>query len=192
MDVSIGDKQFSAHALRAAVLGEVHARPFTPLESPRRILHFAFDTAGERAKGDRAAFTNFCRARGLEPLKDGAKQHRVLLGGATLRWEQHSEFTTYTWELPSDGKTPFYPAAATLAEPMAALPQQLDEKIARLKADLANPIAIGFGISTAAHVRALRGKADGIVVGSALVKTIAENANDPAEAAGSKTRELLA
>ena len=123
MDVSIGDKQFSAHALRAAVLGEVHARPFTPLESPRRILHFAFDTAGERAKGDRAAFTNFCRARGLEPLKDGAKQHRVLLGRATLRWEQHSEFTTYTWELPSDGKTPFYPAAATLAEPMAALPQ---------------------------------------------------------------------
>ena len=123
MDVSIGDKQFSAHALRAAVLGEVHARPFTPLESPRRILHFAFDTAGERAKGDRAAFTNFCRARGLEPLKDGAKQHRALLGGATLRWEQHSEFTTYTWELPSDGKTPFYPAAATLAEPMAALPQ---------------------------------------------------------------------
>jgi uncharacterized membrane-anchored protein len=123
MDVSIGDKQFNAHALRAAVLGEVHARPFTPLESPRRILHFAFDTAGERAKSDRAAFTNFCRARGFEPLKDGAKQHRVLLGGATLRWEQHSEFTTYTWELPSDGKTPFFPAAASLAEPMAALPQ---------------------------------------------------------------------
>jgi uncharacterized membrane-anchored protein len=124
MDVTLGDStMLTAHGLRTAVLGEVHARPFTALESPRRILHFAFDTAGERAKADRAAFTNFCRARGLEPLKDGAKQHRVLLDGATLRWEQHSEFTTYTWELPSDGKTPFYPAAASLAAPMAALPQ---------------------------------------------------------------------
>ena len=86
----------------------------------------------------------------------------------------------------------YYVSREGVTGAMAALPQQLDEKIARLKADLANPVAIGFGISTAAHVRALRGKADGIVVGSALVKTIAENANDPAEAAGAKTRELLA
>ena len=124
MDVSISDgAQLTAHALRAAVLGEVHARPFTPIETPRRILHFAFDTTGERAKADRAAFSAFCVGRGLEPLKDGAKQHRVALGGATLRWEQHSEFTTYTWELPADGGTPFHPAAATLATPMAGLPQ---------------------------------------------------------------------
>jgi len=124
MDVSIGDgSRLKAHALRTAVLGELHARPFTAMETPRRLLHFAFDTAGERAKADRAAFTAFCRTRGLEPLKDGAKQHRVALGGATLRWEQHSEFTTYTWELPAEGNTPFYPAAAALAAPMAALPQ---------------------------------------------------------------------
>ena len=77
--------------------------------------------SGPRA--DRAAFSAFCVGRGLEPLKDGAKQHRVALGGATLRWEQHSEFTTYTWELPADGGTPFHPAAATLAAPMAGLPQ---------------------------------------------------------------------
>jgi uncharacterized membrane-anchored protein len=120
MDVTLGDgAKLSAHGLRAAVLGEVHARPFTPMETPRRVLHFAFDTAGERAKADRAAFTNLCRARGVEPPKDGAKQHRVALDGATLRWEQHSEFTTYTWELPAQGNTPFYPVTA----PMASLPQ---------------------------------------------------------------------
>ena len=124
MDVSISDgARLTAHALRAAVLGEVHARPFTPIETPRRILHFAFDTAGERGKADRAALAAFCRTRGLDPLRDGAKQHRVALGGATLRWEQHSEFTTYTWELPADGGTPFHPAAASLATPMSALPQ---------------------------------------------------------------------
>ena len=111
------------HALRAAVLGEVHARPFTPIATPRRILHFGFDTAGEAAKADRAALADFCARRGLEPLKDAAKHHRVALGGTTLRWEQHSEFTTYTWELPAHGESPFHPSASSLAAPMASLPQ---------------------------------------------------------------------
>lgn len=123
-EVSIGDgARLAPHPLRAAVLGEVHARPFTPVESPRRILHFAFDTAGEATQADRAALADFCARRQLEPLKPTAKQHRVTLGGTALRWEQHSEFTTYTWELPSEGETPFHPAASALAVPMASLPQ---------------------------------------------------------------------
>ena len=111
-DVTIKDgARLTPHPLRAAVLGEVHARPFTPIETPRRILHFAFDTAGDAAKADRAALADFCTRRRLEPLQPSAKQHRVGLGGVTLRWEQHSEFTTYTWELPSEGgdAVPFRP-----------------------------------------------------------------------------------
>jgi len=123
-EVTISDgARLTPHALRAAVLSEVHARPFTAIETPRRILHFAFDTAGEGAKLDRAALADFCARRGLEPLKEGAKHHRVTLGGATLRWEQHSEFTTYTWELPSESAVPFHPVASSLAAPMASLPQ---------------------------------------------------------------------
>lgn len=118
-----GGGRLAPHPLRAAVLGEVHARPFTAIETPRRILHFAFDTAGEAAKRDRAAFADFCQRRGLDPLKEGDKHHRVVLGGATLRWEQHSEFTTYTWEMAAQGAAPFHPSAASLAAPMAALPQ---------------------------------------------------------------------
>jgi uncharacterized membrane-anchored protein len=123
-EVTISDgARLTPHTLRAAVLGEVHARPFTAVETPRRILQFAFDTAGGAAQRDRTALVDFCARRGLEPLKAGAKQHRVTLGGATLRWEQHSEFTTYTWELPSESLVPFHPAAASLASPMASLPQ---------------------------------------------------------------------
>jgi uncharacterized membrane-anchored protein len=123
-DVTIRDGgKLIAHPWRAAVLGEVHARPFTAVETPRRIVHFAFDTAGEAAKADRAALGAFCASRGLTPLKDGAKHHRLTLGGATLRWEQHSEFTTYTWELPSESDVPFHPSATALAGPMAALTQ---------------------------------------------------------------------
>ena len=123
-DVTIkGGAQLEAHPLRAAVLSEVHARPFTAVQTPCRLLHFAFHTDPAAAQADRAALAAFCDKRGLEALKPGAKHHRLTLSGAILRWEQHSEFTTYTWELPADGQTPFQPAATALAAPLAGLPQ---------------------------------------------------------------------
>ena len=125
-DVSIdvgNGARLTAHPLRAAVLGEVHARPFTPIETPRRVLHFAFDTTAERGEADRAALTAFCTARGLLAPKASDKHHRVVLGGTALRWEQHSEFTTYTWELPSEGAEPFHPPASTLAAAMGLIAQ---------------------------------------------------------------------
>lgn len=118
-----GGGRLAAHPLRAAILGEVHARPFTALASPHRLLHFAFDTTGEAGRTDRAALADYCARRGLDPLKPGAKQHRVTLGATTLRWEQHSEFTTYTWELAAQAAAPFHPGPASLAAPMASLPQ---------------------------------------------------------------------
>ncbi len=115
--------RLAPHRLRAAVLGEMHARPFTAIETPRRVLHFAFDTT-ERAEADRAALAEFCTKRGLAAPAPGSKQHRVAIGGTALRWEQHSEFTTYTWELPAEGAhAPFDPPATGLAAAMALVPQ---------------------------------------------------------------------
>jgi uncharacterized membrane-anchored protein len=112
------------HPLRAAILGEVHARPFTPIAVPSRLLHFAFDTSGARAQSDRAKLVAFCESRALPAPLPAEKHHRVPFGTTILRWEQHSEFTTYTWEMPSDpGATPFHPDAASLASPMRLVPQ---------------------------------------------------------------------
>jgi uncharacterized membrane-anchored protein len=124
-DVTIGTERLAAHPLRAAVLGEVHARPFTPIDTPRRVLHFAFETTGDRGEADRLALIAACAARGLPELPKGAKHHRVEFGAIALRWEQHSEFTTYTWELPSEPPDgiPFHPPAAALGSPMAQVPQ---------------------------------------------------------------------
>jgi tryptophan synthase alpha chain len=41
------------------------------------------------------------------------------------------------------------------------------------------PLAVGFGISTAEHVRAIGAMADGVVVGSAFERVIEENASSP-------------
>jgi tryptophan synthase alpha chain len=71
-----------------------------------------------------------------------------------------------------------------------SLAASLAEKLANLKKSLASPLAVGFGISTPEHMRQLWGKADGIVVGSALVKLIEENAAAAAEPVGEKAKAL--
>jgi uncharacterized membrane-anchored protein len=127
-EVTIGEggARLAPHRLRAAVMGELHARPFNPIETPRRVLEFAFDTGGERAEADRAALVDFCTRRGLTAPKPSDKHHRVDFSGTTLRWEQHSEFTTYTWELPAEalapGGAPFHPSASALSAPMGLVP----------------------------------------------------------------------
>src|SRR5689334_15638349 len=50
---------FDVHALREKVLGELHARPFAPLGSPARVIHFAFVTGAEAATEDRRALAEF-------------------------------------------------------------------------------------------------------------------------------------
>lgn len=119
-----GGVRLSPHPLRAAVLGEVHARPFTAIETPRRILLFAFDTDAACRDADRAALLEFCEKRGLAGPKPADKHHRVAFSGTAMRWEQHSEFTTYTWELPAAANAaPFHPPSGAVAGPMALLPQ---------------------------------------------------------------------
>lgn len=60
------------------------------------------------------------------------------------------------------------------------LPKDLSDRLARLHRAASLPLAVGFGVSTQDHVRALAAYgADGIVVGSAVVRKAAENP-DPA------------
>ncbi|WFU54554.1 DUF3422 domain-containing protein [Bradyrhizobium pachyrhizi] len=90
-------RSFALHPQRDAVLNEVHARPFTRLVSPFSVIHFAFLAQGEAAASDRQRFVDFCQQHNLPPPEASAKHHQVVVGPAMLRWEQHSEFATFTW-----------------------------------------------------------------------------------------------
>jgi len=90
---------FELHPQRGAVLGEVHARPFTRLTAPLTVLRFAFLSQGDVAAADRQKFVAFCASHGQAPPDDGTKHHQVAIGAVQLRWEQHSEFSTFTWIL---------------------------------------------------------------------------------------------
>jgi tryptophan synthase alpha chain len=50
------------------------------------------------------------------------------------------------------------------------IPTELPGTIARLREATTLPICVGFGISSAEHAKAIGRLADGIVVGSAIVK----------------------
>jgi tryptophan synthase alpha chain len=54
----------------------------------------------------------------------------------------------------------------------AALPAELHEYLGRVRAASRVPVCAGFGIRTRAQVENLRGIADGVVVGSALVEVL--------------------
>jgi uncharacterized membrane-anchored protein len=101
-ELSPGGLMPTPHPLRATVLHELHARPFFSVTTPRRFLHYAFMTSPAEAAVDRARLRAICDDIGVQGPPDGARHHRADLGPAVLRWEQHGEFTTYTWEFLGD------------------------------------------------------------------------------------------
>jgi tryptophan synthase alpha chain len=74
----------------------------------------------------------------------------------------------------------------------AALSDRFAEIVARAKASTAVPVALGFGISTPEHAQqAARAGADGVIVGTRLVRAAAES-EDPAGAVGEVVASLAA
>lgn len=130
------------HPDRGAILGEVHARPFAPIETPCRLLHFAFLTDPAQAAADREALMRYCEERKVPGPAEGAKHHRARFTDANLRWEQHSEFTTYSWELARPERAAFSPPAGELPKLMGELPQPGPHLVS---ADLHLLRAIGAG-----------------------------------------------
>lgn len=63
------------------------------------------------------------------------------------------------------------------------VPDELPGTIGRLRQATALPLCVGFGISNAAQARKIGGLADGIVVGSAIVKAAGESVAAAAELA---------
>ena len=82
-----------------------------------------------------------------------------------------------------DGSSGFvyYVSVAGVTGAGSASMDQVDEAVARLRRHTQLPLCIGFGIRTAEHAADVAKRADGVVVGSALVDKIAQ-AQDDAQA----------
>jgi tryptophan synthase alpha chain len=71
--------------------------------------------------------------------------------------------------------------------------ETIGEQVAAIKQHTATPVCVGFGITTPAHAEMVAAVADGIVVGSAIVKQIEAHRDDPAvaEKVAAFTRPLI-
>lgn len=84
------------HPLRVTINDELHARPHPRLTAPALLSHVVLMASEGDAEADRARFAAFCHEHGVTPPPEGARHHAVAVGGRTLRWERHGEFTAVT------------------------------------------------------------------------------------------------
>jgi uncharacterized membrane-anchored protein len=158
-----GAIDLTVHPLRDAALDEIHARPFHRLETPRRLLHFAFQINHEDSKRDRAALTALCERHMFMPPAEGSAYHRLMRPTFNLRWEQHSEFTTQTWDFPMSGKSALKPEGHTPL-PMADFwqpgPMLVALDIVVMKLTHARGIEATFDETSLAHSRTDDGLAE--------------------------------
>jgi tryptophan synthase alpha chain len=76
----------------------------------------------------------------------------------------------------------YYVSVTGITGERTALPRSLVDNVGWLREQTPLPICIGFGISTPEHVKQLAPVADGLIVGSAVVRRIAEAATKPRDA----------
>ncbi|MDG3042177.1 DUF3422 family protein [Roseicyclus marinus] len=103
------------HPLRYRLANELHARPFPNVAAPAQAIFLAVKQPKDAAKRDRG----LDRAHLLALLDRFGADHPAPdathffgdLGKFRLKWEQHTEFVTYTAFLPAGDARPFDPSA---------------------------------------------------------------------------------
>jgi len=93
------------HPLRRILNDEVHARPYELLSAPLRLEHYARLT--DDVAEERALLAEVCTAHGLEVPAADATFLSLDLGDFRLRWERHTEFSTWTLIEPGPFDHPF-------------------------------------------------------------------------------------
>ena len=101
------------HPLRYKLSNELHARPFPSLSAPCRAVYLAIKqprAAAARDKSrDLAHLTALLDRHGAAHPQPGATHYSGRIGQHMLKWEQHTEFVTYTVFLEGVGERAFDP-----------------------------------------------------------------------------------
>jgi uncharacterized membrane-anchored protein len=99
-----GPLGIAGHRLLPQIQGEVHARPFQLLETPRTIVQLAFLVEPGTLAAHIAALSRIVEARGGTPPGPDARHLTIEWGKGRLRWERHTEFTKWTYDAPANGE----------------------------------------------------------------------------------------
>ena len=112
---------------RYELVNELHARPYQALTGSQQITHFAFLYNGFGSDADREHLADLCRRLGGTPPPADASHHVADLGKFKVKWEQHTEFGSYTFFAPGRFETPFSdpPGASLPKDWLASAPGEL-------------------------------------------------------------------
>lgn len=106
---------FSDHPLRYALTNELHARPSPVIPVPATVAFLAVKPVQEAVARDRqldrAHLLDLLDRHGAAHPAPEATHHAAELGRHGLKWENHTEFTTWTAHEPRLDDRPFDPAA---------------------------------------------------------------------------------
>ncbi|MEY8833960.1 DUF3422 family protein [Phaeobacter italicus] len=101
------------HPLRYQLVNELHARPFPTMQSPCTVVYLAIKQPSEAVHRDRTLdlrhLTDLLDRHGAPHPQPGATHHSAQLGRHMLKWEQHTEFVSYTLYFDGVSKRAFDP-----------------------------------------------------------------------------------
>jgi uncharacterized membrane-anchored protein len=89
-------RQIRWHRDRERLLAEAHARPSTPLSAPVSAIRLANISGQEGIAADRAHMAALCRAFDQAPPDADARWWLIAVAEWSLRWERHTEFSSWT------------------------------------------------------------------------------------------------
>ncbi|MBL4766684.1 MAG: DUF3422 domain-containing protein [Rhodobacteraceae bacterium] len=92
--------QIQDHPLRYKLANELHARPFPTMTPPCSVMFIAIKRPNEAVSRDRVAdvahLIDLLDRHGAAHPQPGATHYSGQIGRHVLKWEQHTEFVTYT------------------------------------------------------------------------------------------------
>ncbi|MFW8592568.1 DUF3422 family protein [Cribrihabitans neustonicus] len=118
------------HPLRYPLTNELHARPFPTMNCPCSVAYLAVKQPKEAVHRDRQQDLKHLIAlldrHGAPHPQPGATHHAAAIGRHMLKWEQHTEFVSYTVYCDGAGVRAFDPAEFDVfpEEWLAAAPGQ--------------------------------------------------------------------
>ncbi len=94
------------HPQRSLLNDEIHVRPYDLVQPPERVSYMAFYTANERAE-DYASLLKLCEHYQIEPPSADSNYWYTEFANLRLKWERHTEFTSYTFFQQGEFEHPF-------------------------------------------------------------------------------------
>ena len=88
------------HPLRERLNSEFHARLPTPLVSPLIVSHLVFKHDGLTTQAERENLTRLCQSSVCQSIESSDAHLMLDAGSFRLRWELHTEFSSYTFSRP--------------------------------------------------------------------------------------------